>query len=57
MNGNDQLIKRALNNDLRDTTFVDTGIQVISDLVIFDLLFWIFRFACKPVAVPSTDDS
>ena len=32
------LSKRSLNNDLGNTTFVDTGIQVSPDLVILDQL-------------------
>ena len=38
MNGNDQFTQRSFNNNLGNTTFVDTGIQVSSDLVIFDQL-------------------
>jgi len=42
MDRNDQFIKRTLDNDLSDATLVDTGVQIIPDLVVFDQFFRIF---------------
>src|SRR5215213_2727968 len=56
MNGNDQLIKRTLYHYLGYTTLVDTGVQVSSDLGIFDQLGSEIFFVSVPVAFPATDD-
>src|SRR5674476_1332095 len=57
MNSNDKFVKGTFNNNLSNTAFVDTCIQVSSDPIILNqLLSIIFRIS-KPVTVPSTDDS
>ena len=57
MNCNDQFIEGTLDNNFRDTTFVDTCIQLIADLVVFDQLYSIVFFAAVPVAFPTTDNT
>src|SRR5258708_30159216 len=56
VNRYDQFIVRILDNDLRDPSLIDTGIQVSSDLVILDQLGSIIFFAAIPVGFPTTDD-
>jgi hypothetical protein len=57
MNGNDQLIQRSLDDNLRNTTFVDTRIQVGPDFIILDQLGGEIFFVSVPVAFPTADDS
>ena len=38
MNGNDQLTQCALNNDAGNSAFVDTSVEVVADLVVFNQL-------------------
>jgi hypothetical protein len=38
MNGNDKLIQRTFDNNLGNTSFIDTGIEVSPDPVILDQL-------------------
>ena len=52
------LIKRTLNNDLGYTTFVDTGIQIISDLIIFyqlvgKIFFVPYQLLSHPRMIPN----
>jgi hypothetical protein len=57
MYGNNQLIEGALNYDFGNPSFIDTCIQIIPDLIVFNQLVGIVLFVSIPVAVPSTDDS
>jgi hypothetical protein len=57
MYGNDELVQSSLDNDLGDATFVDTGSQVSTDLVILDKLDGIILLITVPVTLPSTDDA
>jgi hypothetical protein len=52
----DQLVQGTLDNDLGDPAFVDTGIQVGSDLVILDQLGSIVFLAAIPIGFPTADD-
>ena len=49
MDRHDQLVQRTLDNDLGDPSFIDTGIQVGSDLVVLDQLGSIVFLAAIPV--------
>jgi hypothetical protein len=52
----DQLVQRTLNDDLGNPAFIDTGIQVGPDLVVFDQLGSIVFFAAIPVGFPTAND-
>jgi hypothetical protein len=56
MDRHDQLVQRTLDNYLGDPSFIDTGIQVGSDLVVLDQLGSIVFLAAIPVGFPTTDD-
>ena len=56
MDRHDQLVQRALDNDLGDPSFIDTGVQVGSDLVVLDQLGSIVFLAAIPVGFPTADD-
>src|SRR5258708_1147475 len=56
MDRHDQLIQRTFNNDLGNSTFIDTGIQVSPDLIVLDQLEGIIFFAAVPVGFPTSDD-
>src|SRR6185312_1617298 len=57
MDRDDQFIQRAFYYNFRNATFIDTGVQVGSDPVVFNQFFTIIFWICKPVTVPSADDS
>jgi hypothetical protein len=52
----DELIQRALDNDLGNPALIDTGIQVGPDLVVLDQLGSIIFFAAIPVGFPTAND-
>src|SRR5699024_8423221 len=56
MDGNDQLVQRALDHDLGNTSLIDTGIEVSPDPVVFDQLRREIFSATIPVRFPTTDD-
>ena len=49
-------LNRSLDNNLSDSCFSETGVQILSDLVIFHQFIAIVLTA-KPVRIPSSDDS
>src|SRR5690606_12564003 len=57
VDSNDQLAQRALDHDLRNATFIDTGVQVSPDLVVLDQFGSEVFLAAIPVGFPSTDDT
>ena len=56
MNGNDKLIQRTFDNNLGNTSFIDTGIEVSPDPVILDQLGRKIFSVTIPVGLPTTDD-
>jgi len=57
MDGNDQLVECTLDHNLCNAALVDTGIEVVADLVVLDKLVRVIFFIAIPVALPSADDA
>src|SRR5208282_3394798 len=57
MDSNNQFIECALDYDLSNSAFVDTGIQIGPDFVVLNQLVRVIFLATIPVGFPSADDS
>jgi hypothetical protein len=57
MDRHDQLTQRALDNDTGDSSFIDTRIEVVADLVVFNQFRAEVPFLAIPHRVPSADDA
>ena len=57
MDGYNQFIEGTFDNDFRNATLVDTGIQVGTDLVVLDQSVGLYFLVAVPVTVPTTDDT